>query len=104
MIPAMAIKKASATKIPGPICRLRIQAPRNSRTQIVTGWRGVSASKDESSLYSFRKISIGTVRLLAERLDKEGIGTPRRTSTTGRDFGGVPFSRGQLGEFLGNPT
>lgn len=51
-----------------------------------------------------RYLDLGAVRLLAEALEAEGIRTPRRaTSTTGRDFGGVPFSRGQLYKILGNP-
>lgn len=50
-----------------------------------------------------RYLATGNVRQVAEQLAVESIGTPIRTTITGRDFGGVPFSRGQLYKILGNP-
>ena len=43
-----------------------------------------------------RYLALGTVRLLADALAREGHVSPLRTTTTGNAFGGKPFSRGQL--------
>jgi DNA invertase Pin-like site-specific DNA recombinase len=43
-----------------------------------------------------RYLAIGNVRLLAQQLDRDGIHSPLCTTTTGKRFGGGPFSRGQL--------
>ena len=50
-----------------------------------------------------RYAELGNVRLLALELVKSGIGSPSRSSTTGRAFGGRPFSRGHLYRILSNP-
>ena len=50
-----------------------------------------------------RYLDLGSVRALHEALLSEHIHQPRRTSTTGRTFGGGPFQRGQLYRMLGNP-
>ena len=50
-----------------------------------------------------RYAELGNVRLLAMELEKAGIRSPSRSSTTGRAFGGRPFSRGHLYRILSNP-
>jgi site-specific DNA recombinase len=50
-----------------------------------------------------RYLEIGNVRLVAEQLEADGINTPRRTASTGRDFGDCRFSRGQIYKILSNP-
>ncbi|HUD91656.1 recombinase family protein, partial [Sphingobium sp.] len=42
-----------------------------------------------------RYLAIGNVRMLATRIEAEGILSPQRTTTTGRTIGGGAFSRGQ---------
>jgi len=49
----------------------------------------------------YRKL--GNVRLVADQLVAEGITTPVRTLSTGKRYGGAPFSRGQLYAILRNP-
>ncbi len=47
---------------------------------------------------------LGNVRLVAERLVADGVRSPTRvTTSTGRAFGGVTFTRGQLYAILKNP-
>lgn len=46
---------------------------------------------------------LGNVRLVADQLKAEGIHVPRRTSGSGRAYGGKPFTRGQLYHILNNP-
>jgi hypothetical protein len=50
-----------------------------------------------------RYLDLGNVRLLAEQLAGEGITTPLRERTTGTQFGGATFSRGQIYSILKNP-
>ncbi len=49
-----------------------------------------------------RYISIGNVRLLVKALADEGISVPKRTSSTGRAYGGGAFTRGQIYKILNN--
>lgn len=49
-----------------------------------------------------RYLSIGSATALAQQLEKEGIGSPRRTSRMGRESGGGAFSRGALYAILKN--
>jgi site-specific DNA recombinase len=51
-----------------------------------------------------RYAQLGNVRLLAEELEDAGICSPVRNATTGRVFGGRPFSRGHLYRILSNLT
>ena len=46
---------------------------------------------------------LGNVRLVAEELVAEGIGTPSRINGKGRGYGGCAFTRGQLYSILRNP-
>ncbi|MEZ5655403.1 MAG: recombinase family protein [Sphingobium sp.] len=48
-------------------------------------------------------LNLGTVRELADHLKDQGIASPRRTTGNGRNYGGGPFSRGQLYQILKNP-
>ena len=50
-----------------------------------------------------RYAELGNVRLLAMDLEKSRIHSPSRSTTTGRAFGGRPFSRGHLYRILSNP-
>ncbi|MGZ3247326.1 MAG: recombinase family protein [Croceibacterium sp.] len=50
-----------------------------------------------------RYLDLGSVRLLAERLAAEGVGSPSRMAATGRKIGGGNLSRGQLYAILSNP-
>ena len=50
-----------------------------------------------------RYAELGNVRLLAVELEESGIRSPVRNATTGRAFGGRPFSRGHLYRILSNP-
>ncbi|MXO73034.1 recombinase family protein [Alteraurantiacibacter buctensis] len=50
-----------------------------------------------------RYLELGNVRLLAEQLVAEGIGSPSRMSGKGQSFGGCPLTRGQLYYMLKNP-
>ena len=49
----------------------------------------------------YRKL--GNVRLVADQLINAGITSPVRTLSTGKRYGGAPFSRGQLYAILRNP-
>jgi DNA invertase Pin-like site-specific DNA recombinase len=51
-----------------------------------------------------RYLALGTVRLLKRELDLQGITTPKRFTSTERQFGGRPFSRGHLYKVLTNPV
>lgn len=51
-----------------------------------------------------RYLALGSVRLLKQDLDKQGITTPQRFASTNRQFGGRPFSRGHLYKVLSNPV
>ncbi|UVO50187.1 recombinase family protein [Sphingomonas sp. SUN019] len=52
-----------------------------------------------------RYIATGNVRLVAEQLAREGIGAPVRTRIgSGKAFGGVVFTRGQIHAFLKCPA
>jgi len=51
-----------------------------------------------------RYAELGNVRLLAVEMEQAGIRSPVRNATTGRAFGGRPFSRGHLYRILSNPT
>lgn len=51
-----------------------------------------------------RYLALGTVRLLKKELDLQGISTPKRFTSTERQFGGRPFSRGHLYKVLNNPV
>ncbi len=50
-----------------------------------------------------RYLELGNVRLLAEQLVAEGIGSPPRVSGKGQSFGGCPLTRGQLYHVLKSP-
>lgn len=51
-----------------------------------------------------RYLALGSVRVLKDELDRDGIVTPRRVSNGGRTYGGRPFSRGQLYRILASPV
>ena len=51
-----------------------------------------------------RYLRRGNVRAVAEELAADGICSPVKTTITGRQFGGLPFSRGQLYGILKCPT
>lgn len=51
-----------------------------------------------------RYLALANVRLLAQELDSAGVHAPRRLTAKGREFGGGPFSRGQLYKILSNRT
>jgi DNA invertase Pin-like site-specific DNA recombinase len=68
--------------------------------------RSLAIVEDEADLVRQlfqRYLDLGSVRALHEALLNEHIHQPRRTSATGRAFGGGPFQRGQLYRMLGNP-
>jgi len=48
-------------------------------------------------------LDLGSVRLLQDRLELDGIVKPVRTARTGHLYGGGPFSRGELYAILNNP-
>lgn len=50
-----------------------------------------------------RYLDLGTVRLLCETLNHQGVRSPERTTPQGFSYGGRPFSRGQLYSILKNP-
>jgi len=50
-----------------------------------------------------RYLDLGNVRLVAEQLAADGINTPHRIATTGRNYGNCRFSRGQIYKILSNP-
>jgi DNA invertase Pin-like site-specific DNA recombinase len=50
-----------------------------------------------------RYLRLGSVRLLQQELDRDGIRSKRRVSRIGRVSGGRSFSRGALYELLSNP-
>lgn len=50
-----------------------------------------------------RYLALGSVRLLKQELDQQGITTPKRFTSTKRQFGGRPFSRGHLYRIVSNP-
>jgi site-specific DNA recombinase len=50
-----------------------------------------------------RYLALGSVRLLKQELEREGVCSKRRTSASGRESGGQSFSRGALYNLLGNP-
>lgn len=59
--------------------------------------RTLKIDEDQASLVRHiyeRYLALGTVRLLKQELDKQGITTPKRFASTERQFGGRPFSRG----------
>lgn len=51
-----------------------------------------------------RYLALGNVRLVTEQLAEQSILIPRRSFSTGRTFGGRPFSRGQIYRMLSNPV
>lgn len=50
-----------------------------------------------------RYLDIGNVRLVADDLERERVGSPLRATAGGRTFGGAAFTRGQLYAILKNP-
>lgn len=50
-----------------------------------------------------RYLALGSVRLLKQELDQQGITTPKRFTSTKRQFGDRPFSRGHLYRIVSNP-
>jgi site-specific DNA recombinase len=50
-----------------------------------------------------RYLKLGSVRLLEDQLDTDGISVPERTAGTGKITGGGKFLRGQLYTILDNP-
>ncbi|MEN9862476.1 MAG: hypothetical protein RLZZ601_240 [Pseudomonadota bacterium] len=51
-----------------------------------------------------RYLALGNVRLVKKEFDAQGIASPKRLTSTGRQFGGCSFSRGQLYKLLSNPV
>ncbi|WP_414887676.1 recombinase family protein, partial [Sphingomonas sp. Leaf339] len=51
-----------------------------------------------------RYLILGNVRLVAQALERDGVRAPRRMTLTGKAFGDVVFSRGQLHAMLKCPT
>lgn len=51
-----------------------------------------------------RYLALGNVRLVKKEFDAQGIASPTRLTSTGRQFGGCSFSRGQLYKLLSNPV
>jgi site-specific DNA recombinase len=63
----------------------------------------VNETEAETVRYIFRRYhEFGSVRLLKERLDAEGIVSKRRTAPDGRTYGGKPIARGALYHMLQN--
>ena len=50
-----------------------------------------------------RYLRLGSVRLLQQELDRDGVRSKRRISRGGRESGGSTFARGALYELLANP-
>jgi len=50
-----------------------------------------------------RYLDLGNVRTIEQQLNREGRLSPRRARISGSEFGGLPFSRGQLYAILKNP-
>ncbi len=68
--------------------------------------RSLSIVPDHATLIRHiyaRYLDIGNVRLLAYELARDGICLPIRTTSSGRNFGGGAFTRGQLYRILSNP-
>lgn len=51
-----------------------------------------------------RYLQLNSIRALKTDLDSSGIYSPERTHTGGKQYGGVPFSRGNLQRILSNPV
>lgn len=51
-----------------------------------------------------RYLTLKSVRLLKQKFDQERITTPKRLTSTERQYGGRPFSRGHLYKILSNPV
>lgn len=51
-----------------------------------------------------RYLTLKSVRLLKQKFYQEGITTPKRLTSTERQYGGRPFSRGHLYKILCNPV
>ena len=68
--------------------------------------RSLAIVEDHATLIRdiFRRyLELSNVRLVAEQLEAEGINTPHRIASTGREFGDCRFSRGQIYKILSNP-
>src|ERR1700724_3701707 len=69
-------------------------------------WDGklvVVDNEAETVRYIFRRhAELGSIRLLKEELDAQGLNSRGRTSTSGRLWGGKPFARGALYLMLQN--
>lgn len=50
-----------------------------------------------------RYLALSSIRALKIELDQAGIYSPQRNYTSGKEYGGVPFSRGNLQRILTNP-
>jgi DNA invertase Pin-like site-specific DNA recombinase len=50
-----------------------------------------------------RYLTLSSIRALKMELDQAGIYSPQRNYTSGKEYGGVPFSRGNLQRILTNP-
>ena len=50
-----------------------------------------------------RYLALSSIRALKMELDQAGIYSPQRNYTSGKEYGGVPFSRGNLQRILTNP-
>jgi DNA invertase Pin-like site-specific DNA recombinase len=69
--------------------------------------RRLIINKDEIKLAQHifdRYLVIGNVRHLKAELDRENIKSPKRTSLTGKHYGGSSFTRGALYWILNNPV
>jgi DNA invertase Pin-like site-specific DNA recombinase len=63
----------------------------------------VNETEAETVRYVFRRYQeLGSVLLLKERLDAEGVLSKRRTAPDGRTYGGKPIARGALYHMLQN--
>ncbi len=51
-----------------------------------------------------RYLALNGIRALKLELDSQGLTSPKRSHTTGREYGGVAFSRGNLQRILTNPV
>ncbi len=51
-----------------------------------------------------RYLALGSVRLLADELERDGVRSPVRTTAKGKRYGGAGFGRGQLYSMLRCPT
>ena len=78
---------------------------------VAIGYKGFERTLiiDESNATTIRYIyqrylEIGSIRTLKIDLDRQATHSPKRIHATGREYGGVSFSRGNLQRILTNPV